>query len=174
MKKITSLLLCIVLLSLSLVACGGKGPDKALAASLAQIKAGEFSESDLLADSAYAGENQETLTAMYTKFDYTVGEATVDGETATVAATITMVDISEVFSAYMVEAFSHIAEEDWDADAAYFMQLLTAEDAATKNFDVTVNMVLVDGEWTVAEEGNDALFDALTGGLMSSLDGLFE
>ena len=163
--------LCIVMLALSLVSCGS-GPDKALDAKLALLKEGNFAEAGVLEDSAFANEDSAMLQALYAKMDYTIGEAKVDGETATVPVTIVMVDMSSVFAAYMKEALSHLTDPDWDEDGSYFMQMLQAEDAETKEFSVTVNMVKTEDAWEIAEEGNDELADALTGGLISALGSL--
>ena len=159
------------MLALSLVACGN-GPDKALDAKLALVKEGKFEEAALLEGRVFSNEDAPMLEALYAKMNYVIGESKVDGETATVAVTITMVDLSAVLADYMKEALSHIVEGDWDADGSYFMEMLKAEDAPTKDFPVTVHMVKTEEAWELAEDGNDDLKDALTGGLISSLGSL--
>ena len=172
MKKIATVILCFSLLALCLTACGAQGPDKALGEKLAMLKEGNFEQAELLEGSAFANEDTAMLTALYSKMDYTVGKAVENGDTATVEATVTMVDMSAALAAYMQEALAHMLEEDWDADGSRFTEIVSAEDAATKEFSVTVQMVKTEETWEIAEEGNDALMNALTGGLFSALDGL--
>lgn len=179
MKKTISLMLC-ALLALSFVACGEKTVTlteaaEALDKDLAALKAGNFSETGILENSAFANEEAMMLEAMYSQFDYKIGDSAINGDTATVAAEITMVDMGAAFTAYMTAAMEHIDEADWDADGSYFAEMIKGGDTATKDFSVTVNMVKdADGAWTVAAEGNDALYNALTGGLLDSLTGFGE
>ena len=178
MKKILALVLC-ALLVLALVACGGEkksvsldDASAALDVHLASLKAKDFAATNILADTAYANEDAAMLDAMYTNFDYVITDSVIDGDTATVKADIEMVDMGAAFAAYLGEAMVHAADADWDADGSYFMELLKKDDATTKTFSVTVNMVKdAEGAWALGED-NAELYDALTGGLVGSLEGL--
>lgn len=176
MKKILSILLCVSML-LAFAACGGKNPAAsdpaaaALDAAFSALKAGDFDATDILSGSAFANEDAAMLSGIFAKFDYKLGEVTAAEDTATVAADITMVDMGALFTAYLTEAMAQ--DSDWDADGSYFAEMAKGEDAATKTFSVDVQMVKdAEGVWTVAAEGNDALYNALTGGLLDSLGGL--
>ena len=183
MKNLFSVLLCAVLV-FALAACGNTDtPDTprtpesasalALDALLAPLKAGEFSKTDILANSAFANEEEMMLSGIFGKFDYAIVGGEEGTDTATVDVKITMVDMGELFSAYLTEAMAHVTEADWDADGSYFAEMAKGEAAVTRDFTVTVQMAKdADGAWTVAKDGNDALYNALTGGLIDSLGGL--
>lgn len=178
MKKILPILLCLALV-FAFAACD-KTPaatDSAAAAALEEmfsaLKAGKFDDTDILEGSAFGNEDATMLEGIFAKFDYKLGEVTENGDTATVAADITMVDMGALFSAYLTEAMAHIDDAEWDADGSYFAEMAKMDSAATKDFTAVVQMVKgEDGVWTVAEEGNEALYNALTGGLVDSLGGL--
>lgn len=173
MKKITSVLLCLVLLSLTLVACSSVGAaGSVLDTELSLIKQGKFSEVSIFSDSLFANEDADMLGAMYAKFKYKVGKEQIAENSAAVDVTITMVDMRAAFTAYVNEAKQHFDDPDWDAEGSYFVELLRSGDIATKEFAITVNMVKVDEAWTIIEEDNEDLLDALTGGLVTSLDSL--
>ena len=177
MKKILTILLCAVRVC-ALAACGKPAETKieaesalALDALLAPLKSGEFANTSILADSAFANEDAAMLDGIFGKFDYTIGDVTEETDTATVAVEITMVDMGALFTAYLTEAMQQ--DSDWDADGSYFAEMAKGEDAATKTFAVDVQMVKdAEGVWTVSAEGNEALYNALTGGLLDSLGGL--
>ena len=173
MKKILSIVLCLFVL-LSVAACGKTNEAAAaLEKDLAALKSGAFADTEILQGSAFANEEDMMLDAMFARFSYKIGESKIDGDTATVAVTMTMVDMGEAFSAYMSAAMEHLDEANWDADGSYFAEMIKGEDVATTDFSVTVNMEKnADGVWAVAKEGNEALYNALTGGLLDSLSGL--
>ncbi len=186
MKKLLSILLCAVLV-FAFAACGtpAKTPAettaaptveaesaRALKALLDPLATGDFADTDVLEGSAFANEDEMMLNGIFGKFAYTIGEAVENGDTATVKATITMVDMGGLFAAYLTEAMAHANDADWDADGSEFSKMAAADDAETKDFAVEVKMEKADGKWVVAKEGNDALYNALTGGLLDSLGGL--
>ena len=107
----------------------------------------------------------QMVEAMFKKFDYTLGTATqLDDTHATVDATITSLDIMSALMSYMTVAGQAEDPENFDADGAIFMSMLTAEDAATVTNDIKINLEKVDGAWTLSEENSD-FTNALSGGL---------
>lgn len=179
MKKLFLILLCAVLVS-SFVACGTPAETpaamaesaRALDTLLAPLASGNFEDTDILAGSAFSNEDDMMLQGIFGKFAYAVGEAVEDGDAATVQVDLTMVDMGALFGAYLTEAMAHASDAEWDADGSEFAKMATADDAVTKDFSVEVKMTKADGKWTVAEEGNEAFYNALTGGLLDSLGGL--
>lgn len=168
MKKILSVVLASAVLMLCLASCGTHAAAKALDEILAPVKNGDFENAYIIANSLFSGEDEELLTALYKNFDYTIGKVTETDGTALVSVTITMTDIGQIFMDYMAEAMSgNETSED------RFAEMLSDEDAPTKTFDVTVNMFKVNENWTLSE-GADALTDALTGGLISTFEGIAE
>ena len=167
MKKVLSLIISAILLVACFASCGGTHASaKALDGYLAPLKSGDFDEAVILSQNPFADESLELLEAMYKNFDYKIGDVTVKDGFADVAVSITMTDIGKVFSDYLAKAMSegNVTEE-------MFYDMLLAEDAPIKTFDIKVNMYEMSGEW-VLSEGAEELSDALTGGLISSLGGL--
>ena len=137
MKKLIAFLLA-ALMCVSLVACGGetvettKGANEAapefadvvykVETLLAALKAGDEETIIALSGSDAAREDElllQMLIAMFSKLDYTVGEAKDNGDgTGTLALDISAVSVTSVFNEYMIEAAKHVAEENWDEDGA--------------------------------------------------------
>ena len=177
MKKILALMLATLML-FAIAACGQKAPaqlDEASAAlnvHLASLKAKDFGATDILSGSAYANEDNAMLNAIYEKFDYTITDSVIEEDKATVKVDITMVDMGAILGAYLAEAMVNASDDNWDADGSRFMEMMQAEDAATKTFSVTVSMEKdAEGAWTLGGENED-LLNALTGDLLGALGGL--
>ena len=141
----------------------------ALEAELAALKSGNFSENTYMSNSPFAKEDAATHAALYAKFEYSVGEVTVvDADTATVKADIKMVNVAKALTAYMTEIMAHTNEENWDEDFSVFYELLSGEKATVDEYNITVNMTKTENGWTISEENNDDLANAITGGLRTS------
>ncbi|MBQ4556873.1 MAG: hypothetical protein IJA60_04410 [Clostridia bacterium] len=126
-------------------------------------------EGSYLANSAFAGEDAATFEALFAKFTYTLGEVKViDGNTATVEAKMTMVDVGAALTAYMTEIMAHSNEDDWDSDFAVFYDLLSGENAVLKDYDVTIKMTKDANGWDISDDGNDDFKNVISGGLLSS------
>lgn len=166
MKKFTSIILVLALICICFVSCGTHPAATALDEVLAYIKSGDFANAEVLADSPFSSEDDEMLKAMYKNFDYTVGDVTETDGGVAVALNVTTTNLGEVFMNYMSEVLASELDEE-----SLFIEMLNREDAPVAEFDISVNMVETDGKWTVAED-NETFFDALTGGLFSSLGGL--
>lgn len=173
MKKFTALILVCVILSALFASCGTHEAAKTLDALLASVKSGDFANASVIANGPFANEDDVMMNAMYKNFDYKIGDVTENGDGVEVAVTITMTDIGTVFANYMTEALENAANSDWDSEDTRFVEMLGEDGVATKTFDIKVNMVKESDAWTVADE-NEALVDALTGGLFSSLGNLVE
>lgn len=174
MKKITALLLCLSVLVCLLAACGTVSPKAALDKQFSALKEGNYTELGIFASGdSFTEEDQTMMKAMFKKLSYKLGDETVDGDKATVNASISMVDISEIFTNYLMEAFSHMSDtEEWDADETAFYDMIAAEDAPAKDFDVQVHMTKTEDGWAVDEKGNDDLINAITGGFFKYLSEL--
>lgn len=190
MKKLIAFLLA-ALMCMSLVACGGDSEETtlvtgdeagvapeagSLAAAAAEIKAllaalksGDKETIIALSGSDAAREDEllfDMLVAMFSKLDYTVGEAKDNGDgTATLPVDISAVSVTSVFNEYMLEAAKHIEDENWDADGAEFIKICSSDKVSKEDKSISVNLENKDGAWTVAEE-NEELVSALFGGLI--------
>lgn len=122
----------------------------------------------------------EELAAMMLDFDYELGDEAVDGDTATVEATISTRDwgtafteaIGEYLTNAFAAAFAGAGEEEMgqmavDAFAAQ-VQAHSEKDYVTTT---TFKLTKVDGEWKLDEFSQENL-DSLMGGLISSLQEL--
>lgn len=132
--------------------------------------------------------DEETLTSLINAigdYDYVVNSEKEDGDKATVNVTITTYDFSEWISNSLTgaisEAFSLALAGDTSDEAIneamnkVFKEQTDAVIAAGKTKSTTVDIICkkVDGNWEVDEQATgDALADALSGGMLSSMEGL--
>ena len=132
--------------------------------------------------------DEETLTSLINAigdYDYVINSEKEDGDTATVNVTITTYDFSEWIINSLTEAISQafaLALTGETSDEAInevmnkvFKEQTDAVIAAGKTKSTTVDIICkkVDGNWEVDEEASGvALADALSGGMLSSVEGL--
>ena len=132
--------------------------------------------------------DEETLTSLVNAigdYDYVVNSEKEDGDTATVNVTITTYDFSEWIVNALTESISQafaLALTGETSDEAInevmnkvFKEQTDAVIAAGKTKSTTVDIICkkVDGNWVVDEEASGvALADALSGGMLSSMEGL--
>ena len=107
----------------------------------------------------------EMLVAMFAKLDYSFGTPVVTDNTAVVPAEITAVNITTIFTEYMIEAAKHTDDETWDSDGSYFIELCKSDKVAPTATQVDVSFELADGIWTTSAD-NAAFVSALFGGLL--------
>ena len=125
----------------------------------------------------------ELIQHMFAKFDYSVGDVKVDGDTATAKLTLTNVDLQSVmndvqsnmtsdseFMAKVTEAAS-----SGDMTKVYplvFEKMYAGIDASDKlvTSDVEMKLDKKDGQWTVNEDNMSDIVSSMYGGLdMSAL-----
>lgn len=110
------------------------------------------------------------------KFDYSLGDVTVTGDTAVAQVSVSNVDLTEVINT---------VSEEMTADAASYSDLLTAEDGLTQfmqlyfqkiydkigetedviTTDVTLNLTKSNNEWEVDDESINSLVSGMFGGI---------
>lgn len=176
MKKIIAV--CIALIITALTACGAQTPTPS-------DTVGEFLEATAALDGAKMSElcpendidvssDSEMLKKLFGGFTYSVGESRIGGDTATVSVTITQADMAEIMTAVQAELVSvlleHFGDDSFDS-AAYGEKLVTeklaSDDKPMKDFTVEVSLKKASEDWIIAGDGNDAFFDAITGGMIS-------
>ena len=146
----------------------GDSPSDALKADMENAKSGAEDLMGDLDDSLGEEAGQAFIDKML-DFDYKLGEESVDGDTATVETTITTYPFGDIFSQvltdYITEAFSNLDMTEEEGQQLMASLMTEALDKAEKSYEttVTVNLAKEDGQWVVQED--DALANALTGGI---------
>ena len=199
-KKIATVLLACVMtigLGVAIVGCsGGQSDEQAIKAELdkelGMLKnPTEENLKALLGDKisqldqvkAMGVDPIELIQHMFAKFDYSVGDVKVDGDTATAKLTLTNVDLQSVmndvqsnmtsdseFMAKVTEAAS-----SGDMTKVYplvFEKMYAGIDASDKlvTSDVEMKVEKKDGQWTVNEDNMSDIVSSIYGGLdMSDL-----
>ena len=169
MKKIAVALLALIM-CFTFAACSSPSPTDALKADLENAKS---SPDEIIGDMGSDGFGEEATEALVDKvleFDYELGEESIDGDTATVEATITTYPFGEMFSnlliSFMGEALADPTMTEETMMDTLDQLLMDALDSAEKTYESTVTVTLVnDGEAWVVQE-SDELSNALTGGML--------
>ncbi len=187
MKKLCALALAL-LLAMSLAACGSGGGneskpetvvtefcealkaldgEKANACLAAPMSDALFSEdANMPEDIPDSQEMEDQFNAWAAQMTYTLGEVTVDGETATVPVHITYVNAADVFtqalSEYFLQAFSlALTGADEEQLTQLMMDLLKEKmetvSTSTGEADLTFTCQQTDGEWKIAALTDDQL-----------------
>ena len=186
MKKLCALALAL-LLTMSLAACGSGGNEskpetvvtefceavktldgeKANACLATPLPEDFFSEDATLPeDVPGAQEMADQFNAWAAQMTYTLGEATVDGETATVPVHITYVNAADVFtealSEYFLQAFGlALTGADEEQLSQLMMDLLKEKmetvSTSTGEADLTFTCQQTDGKWKIAALSDDQL-----------------
>ncbi len=192
MKKVKSLFSFIICISLLVVATScqlGSKPENTISKMNDALKAGQLEEvatffkdgnpeemNEFLADDA---EETTKLFVEYfktslTKMEYTIDETVVDGDTATIKATYTYVDGSEILSNTLTEYFQEALSQMMTATESDIEKLLvdtfnknvteTEEKLATKQ--VTFTLEKVENEWKISD-ADDAFIDVFSANFYS-------
>ena len=182
-------LVLIVVMSLSMAACGAKEatPTEALDSYLKGIQKNGINAEDIdlgeMANSEETKEFASEILEKMTEFDYTLSNEKIDGESATVDVNIKTYGfgdmLTEVLSEYIqqafVMAFSDASEEEM---TALFKKLLNEKmNVLEKNYDNTVTVEMIKGEngWELKDTSTEnPLYDALLGGLYTSIENMGE
>lgn len=196
MRKVIALIASIVavcILAVSLVGCSSASPQDVTTATLDEIKAQDF-EGNMAelktsieqgvkeaagTDVELTDDEQAVVNKLLNKmcdFDYTLGDASVDGDHASVPVTFTTYDIKGTFTSSMRSYLQNVyasalstgtVPSQQDIVAQYFSELSTAIDAlAEKSVTAqgTITLTKTDGNWTV-DELDSATANAMFGGI---------
>ncbi|KEI01521.1 DUF4878 domain-containing protein [Clostridium botulinum] len=177
-KKLIPLLF-VIILTFSLTGCGTKPTkttenffnalkqqDIETASSLLQ---NNTSKKQLKYDDA---EQEKIVKSVFSKMDYTLGDITETGNTATVKVSITSIDlpkittkiITDLFPTMMAQAFSQEKVDEKKQDTMVFQSMLNSvneHNAPKTKTDVTIKLVKGNNGWII--EPTDELLNALTG-----------
>lgn len=194
MKKFLTRTLLIVSSMLLLTACAPK-PESTLTAFLDTFKTITVENAQTLEIAQYFDGDfvkDETLTSIETLndentayvnrlydllagFDYVVNETTVVDETATVSLTITTYPIGQIFSDYIMQAFtkafewafSGVSQEEQAIKMSELFLEVSKDATKTYTETIDVDLVKVEDAWVLSSgEKNEALMNALTGGMV--------
>lgn len=196
MKKVIALIASVVAictLAVSLVGCSSTSPQDVTTATLDEIKAQDF-EGNMAelktsieqgvkeaagTDVELTDDEQAVVTKLLNKmcdFDYALGDATVNGDHASVPVTFTTYDIKGAFTSSMRSYLQNVyasalstgtVPSQQDIVAQYFSELSTAIDAlAEKSVTAqgTITLTKTDGNWTV-DELDSTTANAMFGGI---------
>jgi hypothetical protein len=198
MKRIASLAL-VFALALSLVGCSGSKPDTVITTFCNAVKAFDFEtaatcmengsndfedpyddaelEEDLMSEQVMS-----YLKDCASQLTYQLGEATIDGDAASVPVSISYVDASPVITSALGEyiaqalglAFSGADEAQMEElFGSIFMEKTESVQTAMASDTVVFKCVKVDGDWKIAEFDDDAQ-TVITNILTSNIAGAFE
>ena len=196
MKKALALLSSVVaacILAVSLVGCSSASPQDVTTATLDEIKAQDF-EGNMAElktsieqgikeaagiDVELTDDEQAVVNKLLNKmcdFEYALGDATVNGDHASVPVTFTTYDIKGAFTSSMRSYLQNVyasalstgaVPSQQDIVAQYFSELSTAIDAlAEKSVTAqgTITLTKTDGNWTV-DELDSTTANAMFGGI---------
>lgn len=200
MKKVLAVLFTTAML-LALAGCGlGEKPDKVVTtfcealknfdseAASACVASGETGVEEELSpgeeDNASAEQMFDYMKQQASQMTYTIGEATVDGDQATVPVTFTYVDASsvvqEALSDYIGQAFglafSGASEEDLEnLFVEIFSEKLSSVETGTATAEVNFPCEKVDGAWKISslsDEDEDALLQVVTCNIAGAMESI--
>ncbi|WP_027625060.1 DUF4878 domain-containing protein [Clostridium lundense] len=186
MKSILKRLISVVLmtiLAVSLVGCGAK-PEQTAKDFLDAIKQQDINKAaSLVKDNnskeglKYDNKEQEKMAkAIFSKLEYTLGKIDNKGDTATVKASITSLDLPKITTKLMADllptmmsqALSEEKVDEKKQEAMVLEQLLKSvndPNAPKIKKDVDIKLVKVDKEWRV--DADEQLLNAITGDIGS-------
>jgi len=191
MKKIIAILLAAVMI-LGLAACGEKGPkpEDTVTAFCEAVKAFDFEamqacvdekieEEDFISnEEEEAQELMDYLKKNASELTYKVGEASVDGDKATVAVDMEYTDISnvmkEVFSEYLTQMLALMFEGGSEEEAAAVLDDVLSEKIASvettrASENIVFNLVKKDEAWKITES-NDQIIKVMTGNMEAGIE----
>ncbi len=195
MKKFLFLFLLIPLV-LSLAACGGEGvtakkgetAEQSVEKALNAIKAADIEAASKYIDYneiVNAGstgtpdtedekKSEEMSKAILKNIEYKILESSEEEKTAVVKTEITNLDMSNVMAEFISQlfplAFSGLNEEQLNEKSFEIFTNLVSSETKTVTKTVDINLSKSEEGWRIV--GDDALADALTGGLVSFSDSM--
>ena len=197
--KIVIGLIMSVMLAFSFVGCGSSNSADAAASTVDKMLSA-YKGADLEAISKTAGGEDiyeiatqsfgsveaadSVITAIFANFDYTIGTPELSDEIyANVPVTVTNVDMQQVVNDWAndVRAYSDRepnATNDREAFQAKIMEMFAesiekaASEGSTVSNEIVFPMYLEDGEWYISKSFDDDIFDKMTGGIMTAINGV--
>ena len=170
MKKRWEILLVLLVAAVLLTGCKAKAPQEAQEACESFIAAFTSQDEAALAAVLEGGElsmpASQMQQLMEEKLSFSIKESKKDGDTVTISAVITAVDLEQVLLSLPESVNSQEAARE------ALLAALQKEDVPRKDFSVEVLLVQQDGKWVVRMTRD--LADALLGGYYSILDKLAE
>lgn len=187
MKKIISTLLMMVLM-VSLTACGGESAEKAAINTIEAVKTynkdalSKYLDYDKLVDINESGnestdkEGEAYIKNIFKNMEYKITSSVEDGDTAVVSAEITNIDMNNVFTLYiqeamgiaMSQAFSEEAQSEEDMKTQMnqlLVKIIDENKDTTVTNNVDISLTKVDKQWKV--EIDEELQNALMGNLLT-------
>lgn len=188
-RLLAGIMVCFLLLVVA--GCTGPKPEESVKACLdAMIKAdftkaaeyvnGGSAEEMLQAPEGNGEEGEALITTLVARITYELGESSVSGNNATVAAKITAPDMMTITGTVMANTmdaafamvFSGSGSEDAISDMfiSAYQEAIEAADAPMTTTDVRINLTKSGGKWLI--NSDEELGNALTGGLLSAWEQL--
>ena len=186
MKKVIALILTVVLV-FGLAGCDKEeSPEQAVTNMFAAINndidaASKYIDYDGLlnmgesSEETSAAESEEMLKVILEQFDYKIISSSEDGDSATVTAEITNIDMKSILADFVSEAFalafSGLDEETMDKQMDHkFTELLNRNDNETVTSTVDIKLTKAENSWKV--DMSDELADAIFGGMISAAENM--
>lgn len=170
MKKCWEILLVLLVAAVLLTGCKAKAPQEAQEACESFFAAFTSQDEAALAAVLEGGELSMPASGMQQlmeeKLAFSIKESKKDGDTVTISAVITAVDLEQV----LLSLPESVNSQETAREA--LLAALQKEDVPRKDFSVEVLLVQQDGKWVVRMTRD--LADALLGGYYSILDKLAE
>lgn len=182
-------LLVITVLFLSLIGCASTStskPDSAVSGFFDALKkedvnsAAKFVKTDSKNEISYKNAEEEKIAkAVFSKLDYKIESSVVKGDTATVNAKVTTVDlvkitgnmISDLLPTLMAKALSGEDQNEAETEKLinqYFTNSINDPSASKTTTDVTINLVKSEDKKSWLIDPNDDLLNAMTGNLQNA------
>jgi hypothetical protein len=185
MKKIISTLLLIVLM-VSLTACGGESAEKATINTIEAVKTYnkealskylDYNKLLNINESGNDSEGEEYIKNIFKNMEYKITSSKENGDTAVVSAEITNVDMSNVLTLYVQEAMSIAMAQAFSEEAQteeemkeqmnqLLVNIIEENKATTATNNVDINLIKVDKQWKVEIDEN--LQNALMGNMLTA------
>jgi len=182
MKKVLSIMLAFVLI-FSFAGCGGEAPQKTVEKTLNAIKAADSKKASAYIDynklvkitTERLGTSHSTdkIKLIFANLQYKVISSSTKGNSATVKVKITNTDMSAVMANLYQEAIKVAMSSDGkDAKEKKmfetYQNLMDHYSKSTVDNTVSIQLLKLKGKWQI--QSDDALTNAILGGLIKSLD----
>ena len=175
MKKLLSLLLVLVL-ALSLTACGKQSAEAYIKQEMERFKNGEGLES------VQADLGADVVKALLDNFAYTIVSSEESGDTATVTVQVTNLDMYTAVTNWIMQIWvlafdqallpveEQMSEEELN-DMMYSLlyTCMMAEDIQPVTQELTLNLFTGEEGWQLVSASMDALTDAMMGGFFTAM-----
>ena len=192
MKKAISIVTALLMLMLACACSSTPTPEEVVTNAIEAVK-----NVDSAKTSEYWGgeadeepmtdEDMEMMKLFFQNMTYVINGSEISDDKATVDVTISNIDMQQVMSDTITDMMTELISlmmTDEGADMTEEEQTKLFTDTFVENIgsgeyemisqDVTINLTLVDGNWIIDETGNDAAFDAMTGGFMTAINSMSE